>query len=109
MAEILLVKFDKVTVERLAEFLQRRGHCITTHSGDESLAQTLRGYSRGFDLVILDVACDEAVTRKHIAAVRAIREKRGPRPMLLCVSWVYRGPRFELELERQGARVVYVR
>jgi DNA-binding response OmpR family regulator len=103
-----LVKFDQVTGERLAEFLGYRGYRAAIHSGDQPLLQILQKHPRGFDLVILDVSCDDAVTRKHIAAVRARREQYGLRPMLLCVSRVYRGPRFELELEREGARVVYV-
>jgi len=106
VAEILLVKFDQVTEGRLAELFGCRGHHAITHSGDQPLSQVLR--RRGFDLVILDVSCDYSITRKHVAAVRARREQHGLRPMLLCVSRVYRGPQFELELEREGARVVYV-
>jgi hypothetical protein len=106
VAEILLVKFDQVTEGRLAELFGCRGHHATTYSGDQPLSRLLRRH--GFDLVILDVSCDCAITRKHVGVVSASREQNGLRPMLLCVSRVYRGPQFELELERAGARVVYV-
>jgi hypothetical protein len=47
--------------------------------------------------------------RDLVNEVSDIRAQHSLRPMLLCVSGNYRGPKFELELERKGARVVHVR
>jgi len=57
---------------------------------------------RGFDLVILDVSVQCRDAGKLLEGLKRYRDAHGPRPMTLCVSRVYRGPRFELDLEQQG-------
>ena len=109
MTKTLLVNFEPPLAERLVHLLAARGHHVTIHAhGGLPLSEGLR-MSEGFDLVLLDVSSDSAALREHLAALRNHRAKHGPRPMLLCVSRGYRGAYFELNLERKGARVAYVR
>jgi len=108
MAQILLVHFDELTARRLAEFLETRGHRVNTLDPAQSLEHILDDKVRGFDLVILDVSVQCRDAGKLLEGLKRYRDAHGPRPMTLCVSRVYRGPRFELDLEQQGARVVYV-
>jgi DNA-binding response OmpR family regulator len=108
MIETLLVNFDPKLAERLASLLASQGHRISICTGFKALRQLLRK-SPGFDLAIVDVSFDTPTAGVQLAELQAYRVQHGPRPMLLCVSRVYRGPQFELELERKGARVAYVR
>ncbi len=108
-ARILLVQFDEAWEARLAETLRQRGHSVTTHCREECVSEHLSELGHEIELVILDVSKGDDETWSIVAEIRQYRTQYGPKPMLLCVSRVYRGPRFELELERKGARVVYVR
>lgn len=108
MSEVLLLNFDPILAPRLADSLARLGHRVTVHTGHEALSMKLRRES-SFDLAILDVSESSTSVRRNLIELQTYRAGHGVRPMVLCVSRVYRGPRFELELERKGARVAYVR
>jgi hypothetical protein len=109
VAQILLGNSSETLGESLATLLTNRGHRVTPSSADHSLEDTLRRRGWEFEIVILDVSNNDAQTQHDLAAVKRYKMRHGPKPMLLCVSRVYRGPGFELELECRGARVVYVR
>ena len=108
MANILLLKFDEKVGRRLADLLQLRGHQVAIHLGDCSSLDVLLDHSQGIDLVIIEVSSADSLTRQYVGAVRAYREAHRPCPMLLCVSRFYRGAQFQLQLERDGGRVIYV-
>jgi hypothetical protein len=59
-------------------------------------------------LIVLDASENDRVVHDQLAEIRRYRAQHGHRPTVLCVSRVYRGPLVELELERRGARVIYV-
>lgn len=108
MAQILLVKINEFEARRLTEFLIVRGHRVTVFEPTQSLVRLLGELGQNLDLVILDVSLQGPEAGRYLEELKLYRAAHGPRPMILCVSHVYRGPRFELDLERQGARVVYV-
>ena len=109
VARILLVKFDDESAARLAGVLRSRSHCVTVLSAKHRVGQTLGRCLSELDLVILDASLDDRDTWRIVAEVTRHRAERGLRPMLLCATRVYRGPRFELELERKKARLIHVR
>jgi DNA-binding NtrC family response regulator len=107
MATILLVNFAGEQGARLAAFLRNERHEVSVAYGNPQFSEMIRQYGTT-DLVILDVSFREGSTRNLLGQIVSHRVQAGPRPMLLCVSRVYRGPQFELELERKGARLVYI-
>jgi hypothetical protein len=108
-ARILLVNFDKTSEERLTEIFRQKGHYTSIYRRVEPLAAHVSKAGQDIDLVVFDVSGNDRETLKQLGDMRRYRAQHGHRPMVLCVFRVYRGPRFELELERKGARVVYVR
>lgn len=108
MTDILLVDFNPAVTERLMEMLRAKCYSVSIHSCHRTLSETLSTHERNFDIVIIDVSTYSTAVRQHLTLLTAHRAERGPRPMILCVSQVDRGPQFELQLEREGARVVYV-
>ena len=108
-ARILLVNFDEASERRLTEIFRQKGHRISTYACEEPLAEHLSKRSNDVDLIILEASQNERVVHGQLSEIRRSRAQYGHRPTVLCVSRVYRGPQFELELERQGIRVVYVR
>jgi|HubBroStandDraft_1064217.scaffolds.fasta_scaffold1238499_2 DNA-binding response OmpR family regulator len=109
MAKILLANFDEEAGVRLTAFFRNERYEVRPAFEDESLSQMLRRCGPATDLLILDVSRREKYARDLLAQITAYRLQHGPRPMLLCVLRAYRGAQFELDLERKGARVVYVR
>jgi hypothetical protein len=108
MAKILLANFDEEAGARLTAFLRNEHHEIGLSFENESFFQILRRCGAVNDLLILDVSRREKYARDLLAQISSHRLQYGPRPMVLCISRSYRGAQFELDLERQGARVVYV-
>ena len=107
MARILLIEPDKEQATRIEAFLRLEKHDVIRCNileAREALEQSLS--SR--DVAILDVTTDNREIRLALAQIRKYRTHDGPAPMILCISRVKHGPRFELELEKWGARLVYV-
>jgi len=71
-------------------------------------ARMLRQYGSEIDLVIVDASYSEKYALDLLTEMASYRKRNGPCPAALCISRVYRGPRFELEVERKGARLLYV-
>jgi len=105
MARILLIKFEEATAQRLAAVFEVRRHRVRTYDGPFAPYESLE--AEGQDLIVLDVSADDADVTKCLTELQRYRAAHGPRPMILCASRVYRGPRFELDLEKRGARLVY--
>jgi hypothetical protein len=61
------------------------------------------------DLVVLDGTASPDRIKKCFKGIADLHAERGRGAMLLCVSRVYHGPLFEIDLENEGARLVYVR
>jgi DNA-binding response OmpR family regulator len=108
MGQILLMNFDEEMGSKLAVALRNQRHSVVMLPKDVSFAKALTLGKGSPDLVILDFSRIERNGRTLLSEIVFYRARYGPWPMLLCVSRVYRGPQFELDLERKGARVVYV-
>jgi DNA-binding response OmpR family regulator len=108
MAKILLVNFDVELGTRLSAFLRAERHelCAVLECGH--FAEMLKRCPVPIDLVILDVSLGEKYVRDLLSEISSYRVRNGPRPAILCISRVYRGPHFALDLERKGARLLYV-
>lgn len=109
MGKILLANFEEEAGARLAAFLRNERHDVSTAVDNEPLLPFTGTSDSVPDLVILDVSQNDRRVRNLLDQICSHRIKHGPRPMLLCISRAYRGAQFELDLERKGARVVYVR
>jgi DNA-binding response OmpR family regulator len=107
--KVLLANFDQASEKCLAKFLERRGYLVTHCPDDPSLSNLFQRHAENFDLAILDFGTESAAAEKCLTSLRNHRTRYGLRPMVLCVLRAFRGPQFELQLERFGARVVYVR
>ena len=107
MANILVVRFNDVLGEELADALRTRRHAVGICVGDQPVPEAIQAYGDGVDLIIVDVSLADEACLRVLKGVARYRSEHGPRPMVLCVSTVYRGPQFELEIERKGARLVY--
>ncbi|SRR5260370_6041649 len=108
MARILLINFDDQLSARLAAFLRTQRHDVCVAIEDRNFSQIFKQYVLRADLLIVDVSHREKYVRDLLRKIALHRARKGPRPMVLCISRVYRGPRFELDLERKGARLLYV-
>jgi DNA-binding response OmpR family regulator len=107
MPRILLVNFDEEQARRMAAFLRTERQQVCVAPATENVSQTVRRIC-GIDLVILDASHREKYARDLLNGIASYRARNGPRPMVLCISRVYRGPRFQLDVERKGARLIYV-
>lgn len=108
MPNILLVNFDENFGPRLAAFLRVEGHQVREVRQIEDLSQVLRNRSEVPDLLIVDVSnCDQYI-HELLDQFTSHRMRHGLKPMVLCMSRVYLGPRFALNIERKGARFLYV-
>ena len=108
-ARILLLNFDEASEGRLTEIFRQKGYRVSTYAREEPLAEHLSKRSDDVDLIVLDASGNDRAIHDQLGEIRRYRVQHGHRPMVLCVSRIYRGPQVELELERKGARVVYVR
>ena len=108
MGHILLMNVDELPGVKLAGLLRSQHHSVAVLSVGASLATALRQESPVPDLVILDPSQREKYAGTLLDEIVSYRTRYGPQPMLLCVLRVYRGPQPELDLEKKGARVVYV-
>ena len=107
MARVVLANFDAETAAQLIQLLERNRHsathlpAATSNHDPRAIGQVL------CDLIILDITLDDKATRTLLTEALRRRAESGPGPMLLCVSRVYRGPRYEFDLERKGVRLAY--
>lgn len=109
MARIFIANFDSTETEQIAALLRRNGHTVLPLGPTAPDWKTSHAPLRDCDLLIIDVTKDDPFVHDLIGEVAEVRAQYGPRPMILCVTAADCGPRFEFDLERKGARVVYAR
>jgi DNA-binding response OmpR family regulator len=107
MPRILLIEPNKEQAARIAAVLRLHRYDVDRCNRLGAVGTPTKSLS-ACDLVILDVTARDRETLSALAAIRNYRIEHGPAPMLLCISKVHHGPRFELELEQKGARLLYV-
>jgi DNA-binding response OmpR family regulator len=108
VAKILLSKFDDEWTQSLVELFQREHHQVAICSSGQSVLNTLERTKEPYELLVVDVSADHENAMKLVKQIKRFRFQCGNRLKVLCVSRVYRDPRFEFELEKEGARLVYV-
>lgn len=108
MATILLLNFSEDLGARLKAFLRLERHDVWTAVPSQTYASWLRGRENGADLVIMDVSRREKYFWQVLEEIVAYRAQHGHHPNILCVSRVDRGAQFDLDLEKKGARLIYV-
>jgi hypothetical protein len=77
-------------------------HNFRTNSIDQASEEI-----RIADLAIVDVSIDDQQMRTVLEVIRRARMQQNLKPALLCISRVNRGPRFQYQIERMGARFAY--
>jgi hypothetical protein len=108
MAKIVLINFTEPLLTRLIAVLRIERHEVLGALPGQSYARWVRRQPEGADLAILDVSCRDKFFGPALDELVVYRAQHGPRPMILCISRVYRGPQFELDIENKGARLIYV-
>jgi hypothetical protein len=107
MATILLIGSDQTDQENLAATLRARGHSVLLTENWHFSSTDFNARLSSADIAIVDVTrLDEDSLRqlRHIC----LRTRQDQFPVhVLCYSRTFRGPRFELDIERLGARFVY--
>jgi DNA-binding response OmpR family regulator len=108
MANILIVDSDLPHAEALGWALHRRGHKVKI--ADPCCAQLTRIVEPCLvDIVVLDVTQLKDEGWRELRQICQLCTQDKLPIQVLCCSRVYRGPRFELDIEQLGARFVYER
>jgi DNA-binding response OmpR family regulator len=107
MATILLIGSDQTNQENLASTLRARGHSVMT--ADWSRLQSADWNTRmsAAEIAMFDVTQLDEDSRRQLRRICQWPRQDGFPILVLCYSRAYRGPRFELDIERMGARFVY--
>lgn len=104
MANILISGFEPDAAAQLDHLLRARRHCVQIIAGD--LEPRSNRY-QDVDLMILGVS-GAGILTEISDYLMSHKESGAVPPSLLCVARVYQGPRLELEVEKKGARLVYL-
>ena len=109
MYETLIIDTDPVHAGKLIQELKSRRLRLKVIPNVDEATRRLRNQS--YQLVILNVSDSSQPWLQVLDRLReATRHPGGDsRPLFLCISNRPREPRFQLEVERQGARYVYER
>jgi hypothetical protein len=108
MARIVIGGFDQPTAAQLAMRLRVGRHDVRICEAISDCDRHIIDLGAEIDLVVMDGTADPGLVDECFKGIADLYARRGRRPMLLCVSRVYHGPRFEMDLENKGARLVYV-
>lgn len=107
MARILLISPDETEQVRLATELRRRSHSVRMAGRCDSAALGSEGEQQPVEIVVCDVTGLDEAGRRELREFAEFVRQHPASIFMLCYSRIYRGPRFELEMERLGARFVY--
>lgn len=108
MAAILLLGFDEDLQDALVTSMRVRRHQVFALDEAGDIVDELERQRNALELVIMDMSFPSENHRRALEEVERWRAEHENRPTLLCVSTIYRGPQFEIDIERKGARVIYV-
>lgn len=107
MAEILLITPDPSEQTRLASVLRHRGHVVRLADRCQPATLSSESDRQPVEIVVCDVTHLDETGWRELRDFADFLRHNPTSILLLCYSRVYRGPRFELEVERLGARFVY--
>jgi DNA-binding response OmpR family regulator len=105
MATILLLNFDEEHEARLAAVLRGRGHRVRVADNSQTLPFATQEHR--IDLMIVDVTQAKNDSWTELSRLCSLCGGNGLPILILCYSKIYRGPYFELKVEKLGARFVH--
>ena len=105
MAQLLLIDTDKDHSRALINVLERHKHSVILSPSRRMVPRLLQTMHDKLDIVILYLSPN---LDEDLRILSEITKSHGVnRPAILCVARTYQGPRPQLEIERQGGRLVY--
>ena len=107
MVRILILDPDENHAGALALALTQRNFAVTMAPLDEAAGAPLDQPLGEFAVIVLDLSLDRPTDWELLDSVSKLVRSEVSRPMVLCLSRVYRGPGTKLAVERRGARLVY--
>jgi hypothetical protein len=107
MANISLVNFDESAAAELASALRSSHHSVCVFHIGIAYQAIVKATKGSPELIILGFSRNEREARSLVQKIVNYRIGTGCAMKILCVLPVYRGPQFQIELERQGAHVIY--
>ena len=107
MATILLIGSERVDQENLASTLRKHGHEVLVADNSRQLITDWNARLSSVELVVFDITHLNDDSGRQLRSICQLSRPDGFPVLVLCVSRSYRDPRFELDIERLGARFVY--
>jgi hypothetical protein len=107
MAAVLLIGSDRTYRENLASTLRARGHSVMVADWCRLPSADWNARMSAVEIAVFDVTQIDDVSRSQLCRICQCPRQDGFPVLVLCYSRAYRGPRFELDIERLGARFVY--
>lgn len=107
MATILLIGSDQTDQESLASKLRTRGHVVMIADNCRLPSTDWDTRLSSVEIAVFDVTQLNDDCKHQLRKICQQHKQDGFPVPVLCYSRIYRGPRFELEIERLGARFVY--
>jgi hypothetical protein len=107
MATILLVGENLTDQDNLAAKLRVRGHAVLLADSRQFPTMCKDARMSSVEIFVFDVTHFDDASERHVRAICQQPRLDGRPALVLCYSRTYRSPRFELDIERLGARFVY--
>jgi hypothetical protein len=107
MATILLIGSDQTKQENIASALRTRGHSVLVADWCHLTFADWYVRMSAVEIAVFDVTHLNDDSRRQLRRFCQWPRQDGYPVLVLCFSRAYRGPRFELDIERFGARFVY--
>lgn len=108
MARILILDFDGRRGTTLTSVLERHHHHARVAATVHEALLELTSNDSPYEVVIFDLSRNRTSDWQSLDHVIAVTAQPPGGPMVLCVSDVYHGPAMKLEVERKGARFVWM-
>jgi CheY-like chemotaxis protein len=107
-ASILVIDDDPIHRAALVRHLALHRYSITACSEPKETLVVLSRSDANFHVVVWNVTRVQWDCLDVLRTINELyRQSPRPRPRILCISVVYRGPQFRLDIERLGARLIY--
>jgi DNA-binding response OmpR family regulator len=107
MATILLIGSDQTDLENLASKLRTRGHTVLIADNRRPSSTDWSARMSSAEIMVFDVTNLNDDSKRQLRTICQQPRQHGFPVLVLCYSRAYRCSRFELDIERLGARFVY--
>lgn len=106
MARVLLFDVNHRYEATIPPLFEQYHHTTFVATELQEVLSRLLGENQTYDVVIVDMSRNRDSDWQNVNAISAAL--RAPKPMMLCVSDAYVGPRMKLEVENKGGRLVWI-